>query len=423
MLNRTIAPVAYPIELIKFPAITTTSLSNGTEMQSLSLGEQAVFKLEFTVAAGASAAEKAGIAGLTSSLMKRGTKQRDATALHQLFDFYGAFWDVQTNLDHATFVLYGLSKHLKSLLPYVLEIIQEATFPKEEFEKEIAIEVQKNKLNWQKTAFSASQLLRQQIFEGDPYGRISTQESIESILQKDLTNFHQQHWLGNPPQIFLSGKISQDELDAVRSAFEQLPANPRKPVHSFIPSQHTPKATQAFRDQALQSSIRLGKLSMTRNNPDYFKFSVLNTLFGGFFGSRLQKNIREEKGFTYGISSSIVPMLRAGYWVVGTDVANENVAETCDEIRKEMRGLQVEKVGQGELELVKNYLMGSFTGELTQAFDIAEKIKVIQMENLPLDFYDQFQAQILACTSEDLLELANKYLDPTNLHEVIVGGR
>ncbi len=423
MLNRTIAPVTYPIELIKFPAITTTSLSNGIEMQSLSLGEQAVFKLEFTVAAGASAAEKAGIASLTSSLMKRGTKQRDATAIHQLFDFYGAFWDVQTNLDHATFVLYGLSKHLKSLLPYVLEIIQEATFPMEEFEKEIAIEVQKNKLNWQKTAFSASQLLRQQIFEGDPYGRISTQESIESIQQKDLTNFHQQYWLGNMPQIFLSGKISQDELEAVRSTFEQLDTNPGKPPHAFIPSQVTAKVTQAYREEALQSSIRLGKLSMTRNNPDYFKFSVLNTLFGGFFGSRLQKNIREEKGFTYGISSSIVPTLRAGYWVVGTDVANENVAETCNEIRREMHRLQVEKVGQDELELVKNYLMGSFTGELTQAFDIAEKIKVIQMENLPLDFYDQFQAQILACTTEDLLELANKYLDPTNLHEVIVGGR
>ncbi len=164
-------------------------------------------------------------------------------------------------------------------------------------------------------------------------------------------------------------------------------------------------------------------LSITRSNPDYFKFSVLNTLFGGFFGSRLQKNIREEKGFTYGISSSIVPMLRAGYWVIGTDVDNANVEETCSEIRKEMLLLQSERVGQAELDLVKNYLMGSFTGELTQAFDIAEKIKVIQLEHLPKDFYDQFQEQILACTPEDLLELANKYLDPTNLHEVIVGGR
>jgi len=153
MLNRTLAPAAYPIELIKFPHVKTTSLSNGIELQSLSLGEQAVFKLEFTVLAGASAAEKAGIASLTSSLMKRGTKQRDATAIHKLFDFYGAFWDVQTNLDNATFVLYGLSKHLQSLLPYVLEIIQEAIFPAEEFEKEIAIEIQKNKLNWQKQPF------------------------------------------------------------------------------------------------------------------------------------------------------------------------------------------------------------------------------------------------------------------------------
>ena len=423
MLNRTIAPVAYPIELIKFPHVTTTSLSNGIEMQSLSLGEQAVFKLEFTVLAGASTAEKAGIASLTSSLMKRGTQQRDATAIHQIFDYYGAFWDVQTNLDNATFVLYGLTKHLKSLLPYMLEIIQEATFPAEEFEKEIAIEVQKNKLNWQKTAFSASQLLRKQLFEGDNYGRIATQASIESIQRSELIQFHQQNWLGGMPQIFLSGNIGPNELEAIQQTFEQLQTQPATSALAYNLHAHKPEVIHEFRDNALQSSIRLGMHSITRSNPDYFKFSVLNTLFGGFFGSRLQKNIREEKGFTYGISSSIVPMQRAGYWVVGTDVANANVQVTCDEIRKEMLRLRTEKVAHEELDLVKNYLMGSFTGELTQAFDIAEKIKVIQLENLPLDFYDQFQAQILACTSEDLLELANKYLDPTNLHEVIVGGR
>jgi predicted Zn-dependent peptidase len=194
-------------------------------------------------------------------------------------------------------------------------------------------------------------------------------------------------------------------------------------LNPFAPNE-TPKAPiHEIRKNAMQSSIRLGMISMTRHHPDYFKFSVLNTVLGGFFGSRLQKNIREEKGFTYGISSSIVPMQRAGYWVVGTDVNNSNVEETCDEIRKEMRKLQQERVGIEELELVKNYLMGSFTGELTQAFDIAEKIKVIQLENLPKDFYDQFQRQIMECTPEDLLELANKYLDPSNLQEVIVGGR
>lgn len=422
MLNRSIAPIAYPIELIKFPEVRSTSLSNGIEIQSLALGEQAVFKLEFTVAGGACKAEKAGIASLTSSLMKRGTSRRDATKIHQLFDYYGAFWDVQTNLDYATFVLYGLRKHLESLLPYVLEIIQEANFPREEFEKEIAIEIQKNKLNWQKTAFSASQLLRQELFSKDTYGRVSTQESIEAIGHADVVNFHTNHWLKGMPQIFLSGSIGKAEIEAVQKTFEQISTSQTDPSIPYLSQGFNPKVTRDYRENALQSSIRMGMVSVTRSNPDYFKFSVLNTLLGGFFGSRLQKNIREEKGFTYGISSSIVPLRRAGYWVVGTDVNNANVDETCEEIRKEMRRLQTERVGQEELDLVKNYLMGSFTGELTQAFDIAEKIKVIQLENLPLDFYDQFQTQILQCTSEDLLALANKYLDPTNLHEVIVGG-
>ncbi len=423
MLNRSIAPTAYPIELIKFPEVKTTPLANGIEIQSLSLGEQPVFKLEFTVAAGAILAEKAGIASLTSSLMKRGTSHHNATRIHQIFDFYGAFWDIQTNLDTATFVLYGLSKHLHTLLPYVIEIIRDAQFPSDEFEKEIAIEVQKNKLNWQKTAFSASQLMRQALFASDPYGRISTPEVIDAVQLADLREFHAKHWLGTMPQIFLSGQIGDAELDAVAKTFEGLATPERAEAMPFIPSAQAKQAIHEIRENALQSSIRLGQLSMTRHNPDYFKFSILNTLLGGFFGSRLQKNIREDKGFTYGISSSIVPMHRAGYWVVGTDVNNSNVAETCDEIRKEMRRLQQEIVTKEELDLVKNYLMGSFTGELTQAFDIAEKIKVIQIENLPKDFYDQFQRQIIACTSEDLWELANKYLDPTNLQEVIVGGR
>lgn len=423
MLNRTIAPNAFPIEFIKFPEVRTTHLENGLEIQSLSLGEQPVFKLEFSVAAGASLAEKAGIASLTSALMKRGTSKRNATDIHQIFDYYGAFWDIQTNLDSATFVLYGLSKHLKSLLTYVLEIIQEANFPIDEFEKEIAIELQKNKLNWQKTAFTASQLLRQQLFSPDAYGRVSTQESIEAIQHVDLLDFHSKHWLGAMPQIFLSGKISEAELAEVQKTFQKLPTHTAQKPNPFAPTDHPKAPIHEIRDNALQSSIRLGMISMTRHHPDYFKFSVLNTVLGGFFGSRLQKNIREEKGFTYGISSSIVPMQRAGYWVVGTDVNNSNVEETCDEIRKEMRKLQQELVGIEELELVKNYLLGSFTGELTQAFDIAEKIKVIQLENLPKDFYDQFQRQIMECTPEDLLELANKYLDPANLQEVIVGGR
>ena len=172
---------------------------------------------------------------------------------------------------------------------------------------------------------------------------------------------------------------------------------------------------------ALLDSIRFGKIGVQRTNPDYFKFAVLNTVLGGFFGSRLQKNIREEKGFTYGISSSNVALQRAAYWIVGTDVNKANADQTVEEIQKEIKKLQTELIPEAELNLVKNYLMGSFVGELTQAFEISEKVKIICLENLPNDFYDQFQSQILSCTSKDLIELANIYWEENQLFDIRVG--
>ncbi len=421
MLDRTLAPPAYPIDWIQFPTTNTYTTKQGIPIHSISLGEQPVFKFEYTIHAGASEATKAGVASITSMLMKRGTQQHTAQELNQKFDFYGAFWDVQSSLDHATFTVYGLTKHFESLMPLVFEIITQATFPRDEFEKEIAIEIQKNKLNWQKTAFSASQIFRSQLFPNDPYGRVSNAESLQEITREELVGFHQTNWLGQQPTIFLSGQISAEAIACVASLVD-LSITPKTALFER-PVLVSPRATRTHesREQALQCSIRMGQVSMNRQNPDYYKFSVLNTILGGFFGSRLQKNIREEKGFTYGISSSLVPLKRAGYWVIGTDVNKENAAETCSEIRREIQELRTNLIPSDELEIVKSYLMGSFTGELTQAFDIADKLKIIYLEGLPIDFYDHFQHQIMACTSKDLRELANQYLDPSNLHEVIVG--
>lgn len=421
MLDRTLAPPAFPIEWIQFPSTNTHTTQNGVPIHSISLGEQPVFKFEYTIQAGASDAQKAGVASLTAMLMKRGTQQHTAQELNQKFDFYGAFWDVQSSLDHATFTVYGLTKHFESLMPLVFEIIQNASFPEDEFQKEIAIEIQKSKLNWQKTAFSASQIFRNQLFPNDPYGRVSKAQSLQEITREDLVDFHRTNWLSQQPTIFLSGQISSDAIACVAS-FVDRSSQPKIADIGRPAIVSTPAiCTHESRENALQCSIRMGQVSMNRQNPDYYKFSVLNTILGGFFGSRLQKNIREEKGFTYGISSSIVPLKRAGYWVVGTDVNKENAAETCSEIRREIQELQTNLIPSDELEIVKSYLMGSFTGELTQAFDIADKLKVIYLEGLAIDFYDHFQHQIMECTSKDLRELANQYLDPSNLHEVIVG--
>lgn len=301
------------------------------------------------------------------------------------------------------------------------ELLKEATFSQEEYEKEIAIEIQKNKLNWQKTSFAASQLFRGQIFGQHAYGRYSSPESLADFSRMDLYNFYTSTWANVKPIIFLSGKISKQEMRLLDQQLGQLRFEQSWPTNLPEVLPQSSKVEHERRDGALQTSIRAGKLAIGRTHPDYFKFSILNTILGGYFGSRLQNNIREDKGFTYGISSSIVALKESSYWVTGTDVNGENSEQTLDEIKKEIRLLQTELVQNEELELVKNYLMGSFTGELTQAFDIAEKIKVIQLENLAPDFYDQFQTQIVQCQAQELREIANQYLNLDELHVVMVG--
>ena len=421
MLDRRIAPSAYPVEKVLFPSPSLHTLSNGIQVWVVSAGEQEVFKFELSTKAGAIHSSLAGLAGMTASLMKRGTMSHSAQEIHQAFDFFGAFWDIQASLDHGTFTVYGLTKHFHSLIPLVSEILQEATFPAEEVEKEIEIERQKTKLNWEKTSYSASQKFRAQVFPNDPYGRFTVDKDFDYLDQQTLIDQYKLTWATQKPVIFLSGRISEEQIAYLDQTLGQINYSSSELVIPSIESASKPIKIREEKEGSVQSSIRFGLQAISRNHLDYFHFSVMNTVLGGYFGSRLQKNIREDKGFTYGISSSLAPYPRGGYWVVGTDVNGENVEATLAEIKKEITILQNELVPSEELEIVKSYLMGSFTGELTQAFDIAEKVRVIQLDGLAPDFYDQFQDSIQNIQAQDIRDMAAKYLNLDLMHEVIVG--
>lgn len=421
MLDRSIAPAAYPVEKILFPRPTFYTLANGIEVWVVSTGEQEVFKFELSTKAGAIHSPLAGLAGMTASLMKRGTSIHTAQEIHQSFDFFGAFWDVQASLDQGTFTVYGLNKHFESLIPLVSEILQQATFPADEVEKEIEIERQKTKLNWEKTSYSASQKFRSQIFPNDPYGRFTIADDFDALNQQVIASQYAATWKTQKPVIFLSGKISDQQITFLDQTIGQLHFKNEDILIPALEPVTKPLKIREEKEGSVQSSIRYGLPAISRMNPDYFHYSVMNTVLGGYFGSRLQKNIREDKGFTYGISSSLAPYPRGGYWVVGTDVNGENVDATLAEIKKEITILQNELIPQEELEIVQSYLMGSFTGELTQAFDIAEKVRVIQLDGLAPDFYDQFQDSIQNIQAQDIRDMATKYLNLDLMHEVIVG--
>ena len=164
--------------------------------------------------------------------MKRGTSKHDALHIHQSFDFHGAFWDIQATLDQATFTVYGLVKHFGALMPYVAEMIQMCIFPEQEFQKELEIEIQKNKLNWEKTAYSASQIMRNKLYGGDPYGRAATPESLALLEVSDLISFYKKTWASQIPSIFLSGKISNDEIKILDDTLGGLTLNTKEQLIS-----------------------------------------------------------------------------------------------------------------------------------------------------------------------------------------------
>jgi zinc protease len=171
----------------------------------------------------------------------------------------------------------------------------------------------------------------------------------------------------------------------------------------------------------VQTSIRIGRHLFKRKDPDFYKFIVCNEVLGGYFGSRLMKNIREDKGYTYGISSNLAPLKNAGYWAISTDVKKEFAQATLDEIAKEIKLLQTKLVSVDELQTVQNFMAGEFAASLNTPFEIADRVRLMVLENLEPDFYARYISGVRAITPEQIMEMANKYLNFDDLTQVLVG--
>ncbi|MFC0185432.1 Predicted Zn-dependent peptidase [Pseudarcicella hirudinis] len=427
ILDRTISPNFKTIDEVNIASIQTIVLANGIPLHIVNVGEQPVMKLEVSFEAGGwFDYPNNGVSHFTAKMLSEGTANHSSSKISEFFDLFGAFTEFGHGLDRANVVVYGLTKHLSSLLPMILEIINESVFPQRELDNLKNISLQTLKVNLEKNAFVANQVFRKDVFGAQhPYGNSLRAEDIQSINRDDLIKFYNNRWKNQPCRIFLSGKISDAEIKLIETFFGN-----HQIAKSDISSKVLPETDYNSQDKilvekenAVQSSIRMGRKLFKRSHPDYFKMLLLNETLGGYFGSRLMKNIREEKGFTYGISSNVAPFARDGYFIIGTDVKKEFTQQTIDEIYKEIKKLQTELVSESELETVKNYMIGAFAGSLNTPFEIIDRYKVILGEDLPLDFYQNYISNIRQVSAPEILEMANQYLSEGSLLEVVVGGK
>jgi len=383
-------------------------------------GTQPVIRLEIVFAYGKWSENKNQASLFTSKMLLEGTQSKSSAEISEIIDGYGSFIEVTPGADYTTVSLYCVHEFLKPLLELLSEILMYPGFPDEELSKIKNIQAQALKINLEKNSYLASNYFRQRLFgHNHPYGKTLSEQTIDDIERDDIYSFYQ--GLSNAPrELIVSGSITSEIIDQIKEVFVKQTYDPSviKTNHK-IETNSSPKVEN--RKDSLQSSLRLGKLLVKKDNRDYHKIFIANTLLGGFFGSRLMKNIREEKGLTYGIYSSIPVLVNSGYFVIGADVMKQNKDLAIQEIYKELKLLRTQLPTGSEMEILRNYLLGTFQSEISTPFSLAEKFKEIHLYGLGYKFYDKLFTTIKNCKPSDITSTAEKYFHEDSMLSVAVG--
>nr|WP_295929080.1 pitrilysin family protein [uncultured Dyadobacter sp.] len=425
LLDRTIAPDFKIIQTINLPEPRTYTLDNGIALHVINIGEQPVVRLECIFEAGNWYESRIAASYFAIKMLPEGVSGMTSQEISEAFDQVGAFIEMTHTSDRAGIVVYCLSRVLPDVLPLVEKLISSATFPDKEFQELRNITLQNLKVNKEKNAYLATVEFRAKLFGTDhPYGQSQSEDGIAG-LEVDAVLDHYNRFIRNGKYtVVLAGQVSEEDVAHVNRALGQSSVNADIAKVTFTPSEVYQGAELLVeRPESVQSSIRMGRILFNRHHADYFKMLVTNEILGGYFGSRLMKNIREEKGLTYGISSHLVTLRNEGYLMIGTDVKKEFTQQTIDEINKEIHRLQTELVGAEELQTVKSFMAGEFAGSLNTAFEVADRRKVLLLDDLPANFFNQYIARIHATTAEDVMAMANTYLRHEDMTTVIAGGR
>ena len=424
MPDRKVAPpIKDAVEFnIKLPPCTRASLANGVPVYYINSGEEEVAMVEFVFMAGNSYENKNGIATSANHLLKNGTGKKNAFEITEFFENYGAYLNRSCYNETAVITLHCLSKHLRELLPVIRELITEAIFPETELEIFKQNSVQKLMVNLEKCDFVANRFIDQYLFGADhPYGRVSHKENIENMDRSDLLKFYSQFYLNGKCSIFSAGKLPADFEQLVDTNFGDLTINERIPRIIHKPEEAKEKKYRMINDEkGVQGAIRIARPFPNRHHPDFMKAMVLNTLFGGYFGSRLMTSIREEKGYTYGIHSYLQNHIEHSAWMISTEAGKEVTEPAVKEIYNEMKLLREIPVDAEELLLVKNYLMGQNLGYIDGPFHVIARWKSLILNGLDESYFYRILDTIKTVTPEEIQELANKYLRPEDFYELVV---
>jgi predicted Zn-dependent peptidase len=326
------------IKNINIKEASENILSNGIKLYTINASNEDVIKIDLIFDAGTIVQEFKSQANFTSKMLSEGTGKYSAAELAEKLDFYGAYFQTKNTTEEAIITIYCLNKHLNKTLPYIIEILTDSIFP----DKDLAIlkknAIQNIKVNEERSSYLVRRAFNQTIFgENTLYGSYSSIKDIESIDQKQLVNFYKNHYQKGIKYILASGYVDNETIASINTNFG---SNTFKEYHgltyNYTVNEVKPTNLHIEKSNSVQSAIRIGRRLFNRNHPDFREMQLLNLILGGYFGSRLMKNIREDKGLTYGIYSTIEAYPYDACWYIDTEMNNDLCETGIKEIFKEI---------------------------------------------------------------------------------------
>ncbi len=422
MIDRALAPVYGEVENIELIRAKPFVLANGLKLFSIDGGEQDLVRIEFIFSNTDYDSAKPLQTFATNTMLNDGTSELSSTQIADKIDYYGAFLQTEYANDHSTVTLFTLNKHLANTLPIVKAIISDSIFPQVELDTLIRNQKQKLSVSLEKTEFLSRKTFSHVLFGDTLYGYDIAAADYDKLSRDQLNTYFKLAYQPKNCTVIISGKVNDDTITLIDKYFGTDWDNSIDvKENEFKFAMGSGQDHFLERADALQSAIRIGQVSINRKHADFPGLQVLNTIFGGYFGSRLMANIREDKGFTYGIGSALVSLKNTGYFFIASEVGAEVCSATFTEIEKEITLLKEQPVTEGELALVRNYMLGSMLGSLENALSHADKFKNVYFSGLDYDYYKNYINTVRNIGPDELQALANQYLNFNSFEKVIVG--
>jgi zinc protease len=428
--RKTIPPPGKTPEL-RVPAWTKSTLANGAELIVSEKHDLPLIAFSITFLGGGDQFEQAGkesVASLTAALLSEGTKTRDAEALSNALQLLGTSVNASVSGESGSISFRSTTARFPATMDILADMLLNPTFPENGLERLRGQRlVQPTQARAQPAAIANRVFPRVVYGSGHPYGRVVTEESLKAVTRADLVAFHKAYYQPGRALVTVVGDTTAASVKPViEKALTAWTKGGEKPSFTFPPLAE-PKVTTIFlvdKPGAAQSTFAIGRPGPPRNTPDYYALQVMNTMLGGMFQSRLNANIREEKGYSYGVNSSFGYGKGPGPFRTGGDIVTEKSDAALVEFMKELRGiLGARPITDEELTVAKDALIQRLPGTFASVSSINSALTGLWVQNLPDDYYQQYAKRIAAITRDDVLRVAKQYVTVDKLDIVIVGDR